>query len=468
MQLTLINPPITPQERYGSSIGASGGRHAPLGICYLAAFLEKNGIDVEIIDAEAEGLEYSNIISRIKKFKSDVVGITSTTVAFHRALELANKIKEYNSDIPIIIGGPHVTALPEYTISFDCFDVGVLREGEITTLELLKALDQGTDLKNIDGIVYKDSKKIAHFTKLREYIPDLDILPFPARHLLKDIKLYLPQPMNYRNTPVVSIITSRGCPNRCTFCDRNVFGQRYREHSAEYVVAEIEHLIATYKIKEIVFVDDTFTINKKRVEKIMELMEERGISLDWTCMARVNTVTKSLLKKMKKSGCWHISYGIESGNQETLDLIKKGITLEQVKNAIKWSAHEGIRTKGYFIIGNPKDSLEIINETIDFAKSLPLTDVVVTINTPIPNTESFETASQYGKLDTHDWSKFSYWQPVFVPDGFDEESLISLQKKFYRDFYFRPSIFLKHLRQIKGINDVKRYCKGIKAIGALK
>lgn len=468
MHVTLINPPITLQERYGSGIGASGGRQAPLGICYVSAFLEENGIDVSIIDAEAEGLDYFQIISRIKKFKSDIIGITSTTVAFHRAIELANKIKEFNSQLPIIIGGPHVTALPEYTISFDCFDVGVLREGEITTLELIKAIEQRTELRNVEGIIFRDHKHEAHFTKPREYIQNLDVLPFPARHLLPSINLYLPPPMNYRHPPVANIITSRGCPNRCTFCDRNVFGQRYREHSAEYVVSEIEHLIDKYKIKEIAFVDDTFTINKRRLQKIIELMKERDIALDWTCMARVNTVSKSLLLEMKKSGCWHISYGIESGNQEILNKIKKGITLEQVKNAIEWSEDAGIHTKGFFIIGNPKESLKIINETINFAKSLPLTDIVVTINTPIPNTENFETAAQYGRLDTRDWSKFSYWQPVFVPHGFDEKRLLYLQKKFYREFYFRPSAFLKHLKQIKSLTDIKRYGKGIKALSAIK
>ena len=468
MHITLINPPITLQERYGSGIGASGGRQAPLGICYVAAFLEKNGISVRIIDAEAEELDYSNIISRIKKSKLNIVGITSTTVAFHRAIELANRIKESDPETQIIIGGPHVTALPDYTISFDCFDVGVLGEGEITTFELIKAIEKGIELKNVDGIVFRDSNHNAQFTKPREYIQNLDILPFPSRHLLPDINLYPPPPMNYRKQPVANIITSRGCPNSCTFCDRNVFGKRYREHSAEYVIAEIEHLIETYNIREIAFVDDTFTINKKRLEKIIDLMAEKGIKLNWTCMARVNTVSKKLLEKMKKSGCWHISYGIESGNQEILDIIKKGITLEQVRNAIKWSAEVGIHTKGFFIIGNPKDSIEIINETINFAKSLPLTDVVVTINTPIPNTESYENASQYGKLDTHDWSKFSYWQPVFVPFGFTEESLVNLQKKFYREFYFRPSIFLMHLKQIKSITDIKRYFKGIKAIKAIR
>ncbi len=468
MHVTLINPPITLQERYGSGIGASGGRQMPLGICYVAAFLEKNGIDVNIIDSEVEGLDYSNIILHIKKFKPDIVGITSTTVAFHRAIELAKKIKEYDPQMPIIIGGPHVSALPEYTLFFDCFDVGVLREGEITTFKLIKAIEQGTELKNVEGIIFRDDDQVVHFTKPREYIQNLDMLPFPARHLLPDINLYLPPPMNYRRPPVANVITSRGCPNRCTFCDRNVFGQRYREHSAEYVVSEIEHLIDKYKIKEIAFVDDTFTINKKRLERIIELMEERGIAIDWTCMARVNTVSKSLLTKMKKSGCWHISYGIESGNQEILNLIKKGITLEQVRNAIKWSVEAGIHTKGFFMIGNPRDSLKIINETIDFAKSLPLTDVVVTINTPIPNTESFETAAQYGRLDTRDWSKFSYWQPVFVPDGFNEKTLINLQKKFYREFYFRPSIFLKHLKQIRSITDIERYTKGIRALGAVK
>jgi radical SAM superfamily enzyme YgiQ (UPF0313 family) len=264
LRVVLINPPITPFERYGSNIGKAGGRQVPLGICYIAAVLRLGKIEVKIIDAEAENLDYKEIINRIKTFKADVVGITSTTVAFHRTLELTKKIKEYDKDLPVVLGGSHITALPDYSMSFDCFDYGVVGEGEITFYQLLQAINKGSDFEKVDGILFRKGGEIIK-TKPREYIKDLDMLPFPARDMLADINLYPPPPMNYRHKPVLNLITSRGCPNRCIFCDRNVFGQRYREHSAEYVIKEIEHLVNEFGAKELAFVDDTFTINRKRV-----------------------------------------------------------------------------------------------------------------------------------------------------------------------------------------------------------
>ncbi len=419
-----------------------------------------------MIDAEAEELGNDRIISRITKFGAEIVGITSTTVAFHRAIELAKGIRDYDKGLPIVLGGPHVTALPEHALSFDCFDVGVLGEGEITFLELVQTLKNSHELRAVDGIVFRENSKL-HFTKPREYISNLDELPFPARHLLPDINYYLPPPMNYRHVPVVNMITTRGCPYRCIFCDKNVFGQKYRKHSPEYVVSEIEHVIDTFGAREIAFVDDTFTVDKKRVEQIIELINKRDIHIDWSCMGRVNTVTRDLLEKMKDAGCWHISYGIESGNQKVLAFIKKGITVDQVRSAIKWSDEVGIHSKGFFMLGHLTDSEETIGETISFAKSLPLTDVVVTLNTPIPNTEQYSLAEHYGRLDTHDWSRFSYWHPVFVPHHLSEKYLIEAQRKFFRQFYFRPQIIIRHLRQIRSITDIRRYIRGIKSLKAM-
>jgi radical SAM superfamily enzyme YgiQ (UPF0313 family) len=463
MNITLINPPITPEERYGSGVGVAGGHQLPLGVCYIAAYLRREGHQVKIIDAEAEEIfDYGEIVSKIKSFKTEILGITCCTVSFYRAIALAKRIKA-NIDIPIILGGPHVTAMPEYSMSFEEFDYGVLREGERTITELVNAIENKKSVSKIKGIVYRERKGKVKITKPREYIKDLDSLPLPARDLVK-MRLYKPPATTYKKLPVANIITSRGCPNQCLFCDKNVFGCVYREHSAEYVVQEIEDLIKNYGIKEIAFVDDTFLVNKNRVIKIMDLMKTRGIHLPWTCMARVNNVDENLLRRMKESGCWHISYGIESGNERILKLINKGITKNQVKRAVYLTNRAGIECEGFFMLGHPTDTIETIRETIDFAKSLPLSEIAVTLTTPIPGTALYKVAKQYGTLDERDWSKFSYWYPIYVTKGLSAEYLKKMSGRFYKEFYFRPSVIWKHLKQIDNIDNLKRLIVGLRAV----
>ncbi|MDD5449441.1 MAG: radical SAM protein [Candidatus Omnitrophica bacterium] len=456
MKIILINPPISTVERYGRDIGDIAGHQAPLGLCYLAGFLEKYGFEVSFIDAQAEGLSNREIRKKISSFKPDAVGITSTTVAFHRAKSLATDIKLSKPDIPIIIGGPHVTANPRETLSFKCFDYGVMREGEITLFELLKGLKRNDSLEGLPGVVLRKNGNVI-INPQRPYIDDLDSLPFPARHFLPDIKKYVPPLGSYSDTPAVSIITSRGCPYGCIFCDKNVFGRTIRYHSPEYVVSEIKNVITRYGAKEIFFVDDTFTVNEERVRKILFLMQREKIRIKWTCMTRANNITEDLLETMKAAGCWQISIGVESGNQQVLDFIKKGITLGQVRDVVNWSHKLGIYVKGFFIIGHPIDTVKTIDETIDFAKSIPFSDVVVTFATPIAGSELYSMAPKYGLFHGNDWSKLSYWKPVFVPFGLSEKIFYIKQKQFYREFYFRFNVIFRHLRNMRRISQYLKY-----------
>lgn len=464
MNITLINPPITLQERYGSVVKEGGGRQAPLGICYIAAVLEKNRINVSIIDAEAENLSYNKIIQRLEKFQTNIVGITSTTVAFHRALELARLLKKKRKDIITIIGGPHVCCMPEQAMSFDCFDIGVYGEGEYTTLDIVRALENGKPIKNIPGILYKEDNKVK-FSKPRGFIENLDELPYPARHLLPDKNLYNPPPMNYLKKPILSVITSRGCPNQCNFCDKAVFGSRFRCHSAKRVVDEIEFLINEFGAKEISIVDDTFTVNKDRVFDFCRLLKERNIKIQWNARISENTVTKEMLTEMSKAGCWYVEIGVETGNPEVMKFIRKGTTLEKLRDIVTWANKLGMIVKGFFIIGHQIDTDDTIKQTIEFAKSIPLTDIVATILTPFPNTEIYKIAEQYGKfIHKQDYSIFNGWEIVYVANGLTKEKLKYYWKKIYRDFYFRPIIIWRHLKHLKNFTAIKRYLRGVKVL----
>lgn len=442
-RVLLVYPPISKQERYSSEIGASGGNQIPLGVFYLAAELRRHGHPVNVIDGEANNLTAEQIVETAVEWSADLVGISSTTVAFHRALELARIIKARLPDALIVLGGPHVSSNPEHAMSYGEFDYGVIGEGERTLVELCRALAGGADVGAIAGMAYRREGKL-QINPRPALIDDLDSLPFPAYDLLPDIRRYNPPPCNYKRLPAVNVITSRGCPNQCTFCDRCVFGQKLRQRSAENVADEVEMLYRDYGVREIAFVDDTFTIGKKRVYRIFELLDQRKIHVHWTCMSRVNTVDEELLRFMRQHGCWHVSFGIESGNQDILRRIKKNITLAQVEKAIGMCRTVGIKTKGFFMLGHPGETAETIDQTIDFALRLPIDDIVATINTPIPGSPQYAEAELHGALDRTDWSQFNYWRPVFVPAGLTQEYLLEKHREFYRRFYLRPRVLLRY------------------------
>lgn len=440
----IVYPPLSKMERYSSKLGSVGGEQLPLGIYYLASYLRKNGYDVRVCDAEAEKLTLEDILYIIQDYRPSAVGIGSTTVAFHRALELANAVKTLSGDLTVVLGGPHVTSNSDHALSFSAFDYGVIGEGEITFLELLNALSAGASVGNIPGIAFRNAAGQVVKTTPREYIRDLDTLPFPAYDLVKDFALYAPPPSNYRTLPVMNIITSRGCPNDCTFCDRNIFGKKYRERSAQNVFDEIRFLHENFHVRELAFVDDTFLINKERVIALFDMIRQAGLNFPWTCMARINNVTYDFLRYLRDNGCWNIAFGIESSDEGILKVIRKNITPERVRVVTDWCHELNIETKGFFIVGHPTETIETIDKTIDFATSLKLDAVVVTINTPIPGSQQYAEAHQYGTLDTTDWAKFNYWRPVFVPFGLSQEILLKKQEEFYLRFYMRPRIIWKY------------------------
>ncbi len=465
MIITLINPPRGERSRSGPItpvIEHLFFNSPPLGLGYLAAVAEKEGNPVQIIDAPVEKLNFSQILSRVKKFNTTLVGITSTTNFFHSAKELAQRIKEIFPHVPIVIGGPHLSANPRETLSFKCFDIGVIGEGEITFLNLIKVLEKKGDLEQVAGIIFRRDSEL-FFTKPRRFIDNLDSLPLPARHLLP-MGRYRPQPNDQYILPKLSMIASRGCPYGCIFCDKNVFGKRYRSFSPGYIVSEMEHLIENYGARDIAFLDSTFTVSRERVERIIEEIERRNVKINWTCTVRANIMTKDLLKRMKDAGCWRIRLGIESGNDQVLRFIKKGITPKQARDVAHWAHQVGLQPKGFFMIGHLVDTKETIEETIRFANSLPFKDITVQINTPLPNTPQYGIFKDYGELATEDFSKFSFWQPVFLPQGLTYGDLIRAHRGFYRRFYLRPIIWWRHLRHIRRFSDLKKYFRALKLL----
>ena len=463
MKVFILYPPLSTQERFSSQLGHAVGHQIPLGVFYLAACLRNLGHTVEVVDAEVRNLDAESVLDMISHFAPDVLGISSTTVAFHRAVEIAELVEERFPQLTMVLGGPHVSASPKNTIETSPFKIGVVGEGETTFPELLEALKNGSELTNVHGIVFKQGEEIIQ-TPRRPLIEDLDTLPFPAYDMIPNIGMYVPVANKYKILPFATIISSRGCPNQCTFCDQAIFGRKLRQRSPENIAAEIIMLYRKFGVREFTFADDTFTLNSRRIPALFSLLDAENIRFPWSCFARVNTVDEEILRYMKSKGCWNISFGIESGNQEILKTIKKNITLEQVEKAVSACSKIGMEARGFFMLGHPGETPDTMEQTIRFATSLPLSNAHVTINTPFPGTTQYSETHLYGTLDTTDWKRFSFFRPVFVPHGLSEEQLKEAQRSFMRRFYLRPRIIAQYCRSFISPTGFKRMFQLAKAL----
>jgi len=445
--IIFINPPLTLEERYGK-LSSGGSLLAPLGLATLGAITRNKGFKTEIIDSAALGLSYEKTVDQIMQRAPKYVGITATTIAIHNAAKLAQELKKKRQDIFIIIGGPHISSIPEDTLNrFPQFDAGVIGEGDITIIEMLKALQENRDLKKVKGIIIRTNGRIER-TSPRELFFDLDNLPLPAWDLLPSLaQYYRPAANSFYQLPSSGVVTSRGCPGKCIFCDRTVSGDRLRMHSAAYLMKMIKHLHFNYGIRDIIFHDDNFIAFRKRLYELCEMLKQEKLKLTWSCTARVDMVNPQLLRTMKQSGCWQIAYGIESGSQEILDFLKKGITLEQIKDALRFTREAGIMNRGYFMIGVPTETVQTIRKTIDFLLELELDDFHMSMFSPHPGTEISKSINEYGIVD-NDWRKFGGWHPVFIPKDISKEELVYYHKLAFRKFYFRPRIIYQYLSSI--------------------
>jgi len=444
----LANAPYTLKERYGKL--ASVGATLPcLGLLMLGAVLRKAGHRVRVVDAVAQGLNHEKMLKQIKAFQPDLVGLTAVTPSISKTARLASSIKQAFPSLPIVIGGPHFTAIPEKTlIDYPSFDYGIIGEGEHTVVDLIKSLTAGEIPSGVAGIAIRSNGSV-FYGPARSPVKDLDSLPFPAWDLLEGFPdRYRPAIFKYKQLPSTHVISARGCPNKCIFCDTSVFGRRVRFHSPEYVLEMIDYLVKNFGIKEIIFEDDQFLLRKERVIRICEGLIESKLKISWCCSGRVNSVSNlSLLKLMKRSGCWQINYGIESGSQKILDFANKAITLEKIKNAVRLTHMAGILSKGYFIFGLPHETEETMEETIRLARSLPLNDISVFMLTPFPGSRMYKIAADYGTMNNH-FDRMNILDVVYIPKGLSKEKLLHYQRRFMKEFYLRPEIVGNYLGRL--------------------
>jgi anaerobic magnesium-protoporphyrin IX monomethyl ester cyclase len=464
----LVNPPANPEQLKGSLAPIVRNlffNSPPLGLAYIAAVLEQAEIPVRILDAGAEGLTLTKSVDKVLAGGADIVGITTTTIFYSNALRFARELRTRKPDIKIAIGGPHVSGVPEGVMTEDCFDAACVGEGEYTMRDLVHAWREKQSLSSVPGIVYRYGDTVLK-TEARPLLKNLDELPLPARHLLP-LDSYIPQPNDGPFIPKHAMISSRGCPYQCIFCDHATYGVSYRSFSAARTVDEMEELVYRHQARDIAFVDSLFMVSKQRVLDIVNEIQKRELKVHWTCTIRANIATRDVLSRMKEAGCWRVRIGVEAGNEDVLRFIRKDVTKDQVRNVTRIADDLGLHPKAFFIVGHPTETEEKILESITFAKSLPITDVTVQINTPLPGAPEWHLAREYGQLTTTDWSHYSFWEPVFIPNGLTREKLDALYRKFYRDFYFRPITVWRHLKMLKNFNDLKRFVRAVPILASM-
>jgi len=460
MKVLLVNPPTINHIKsvLPEVIEEERGFNPPLGLLYLAGYIQKfsPSVNLKISDFQAEKSDYKKIEEVIKKFFPDVIGITVMSFNLIDAYEIAKIAKKINPNIKIAMGGPHVNIFGEETLALGEVDFIVLGEGEKIFNELINNLDDTKKLKTILGLIFRDDANNIINTGLPKLIANLDDIPLPARNLIDNNRY---SSILGTSKLVTTMITSRGCPYKCLFCDRPHLGKIFRARSAQSVVEEIEDCLK-YGIKEILMYDDTFTINKQRVLDICDLIIQKKLDIKWDIRARVNTVDEEILKKLKKAGCVRIHYGVESGTQKILDTLRKGITLKQIEDAFALTKKIGIETLAYFMIGNPGETKNDIKETIKFAKKINPDYVHITATIPFPATDLYGMALSQKIIKEDIWKKFAENPSAnFVPSLWNEnltnDELNKLIKRAYKQFYFRPTYIIKRILALKSLEELK-------------
>ncbi len=444
--------------RLPESINKAKGIIPPLGLAYIASFLRQNKINVSILDAEALNLTFKDLKNIFEKDKPDLIGITCMTSTFQNSLNVAKLAKKFNAKV--VLGGPHISAFPKESVSFNFIDFAICGDGEESFFRLIKELEKKNkrfNFKRIPGLIYKEKGNIIQ--NGFAVVHDLDKLPFPALDILPMHKYF--SVMN--DSPFITIMSSRGCPYQCGFCFKQPVDRFIRMRSPKNVVDEIEHWISLFKIKEVMFYDDTLTLKRDHIEGICDEIIKRDIKIKWEGPTRVDCIDEKLLIKMKKAGCNKLRYGVESGDPGILKLMRKGTDLELIKKVFRLSRKVGIKTFAYFIIGYYSETPETMKNTINFAISLDPDWAMYTIATPYPKTHLFELASKAGIIEDDYWLKVAKGEsagrmPYLVKDA------EKWAKKAYFQFYFRPIIIFRRIKDLNSLNTFKKYFSGALSI----
>jgi len=453
MKTYFLNPSIGKSEKYireGRCMQKASSWATiwpPLALATLAGIAEKKG-PVRLIDGNVETMTITDLLADIKEFNPDMVIVNTGFPSIDEDMKVAKEIKNAFPDLKILAFGVYFTLLEkEGFLNHPFLDFAIFGEPEDTFDEIICALEQkDRSFDSIKGLMYRDGSDV-HVTQERPLIDNIDRIPFPDRSLLKNDRYRLPQ----SNAPFTLINSARGCPYKCIYCIVNpYYGRKVRNHSVDYIIDEIKECIDKYNIREILFWEEIFTMNKDRVLALCDAILKNNLSINWAATTRVDRVDDEMLTMMKKAGCYLLGLGIESGVQTILDNAGKSQTIADITRAVDLCKKAGIKTMGHFIFGLPGETRETANETIKFMLKLGLDYMQCYCAVPYPKTELGRLARKNNWIRAEKWSMYDFGgNSIMCTDTMKPEEVDYFRKKAFNRFYFRPLYVIRTLSQMK-------------------
>ncbi|MFQ5786343.1 MAG: B12-binding domain-containing radical SAM protein [Thermodesulfobacteriota bacterium] len=466
MNILLIHPNLSVND-------TTDNPRFPLGLGYIAAVLQGAGHRITVVDLNAKAESECDLEEIIKAGQFGMVGLRAMITQFQQVKQLASFIRSV-SPTKIILGGGLASSVPEMVLKETEVDIAVVGEGEKTVVEVADRMENMQSMVGVKGIVFRNNGNIMKALP-QNYIDDISSIPFPAWNLFS-MESYFNNKTFGIPKRMISIISSRGCPYNCRFCFHGNFGYKYRFRSAENLFEEIKILKESYDIEGVYFEDDTFFLNKKRILSFCEMLQRHKPNIVWSCSGRVNLIEKDILLRMKAAGCTSISYGIESGSQEMLNRIAKGITVDQARKAIKMTWDCGMIPHGFMMIGYPGETLASVQQSIEFCKDVGII-AEFTFATPIPGTKLYNDALELKRINSLNKLviEWGHWfEDVLVNmTDFSDNQLIEMKKKAEKEVFNhflqkKVRYLLKMLRlefRINGfVSIINRMWRGVRLI----
>jgi len=425
----------------------------------LAAYVRQHGFPIEFIDLHVENLYPKAAGPRVADFDPQVVALTAKTLGWPAVIEIAQMLREVVPNALVVLGGPHMSIYAEESLTWDCFDVAVVGDGEDTMLEICERVEAGESIEGCHGTIVRNA--------------DGGLVKAPPRALSKDINKYpmtawdLMPVQDYHCLtllkPFATMVTTRGCPWHCGYCSQ-VYSEKLRFRSITHVVDEMEFLVDNYGVKEIVFFDETFTIGKRRMRNFSEEVLRRGVDVKFNIRARVDTVDREVVRGLKKAGLRSIHMGVEAGTNRVLKIMNKQITREQTERAFRICRGEGIDTRGYFMVGYYDSTPDDVEDMIDFAAGLGLDWASFSVATALPATDLYRIAQERGYVSGDFWRQYTIDGGGIIPqletETFTAEQLRAYRTKAYMKFYMRPDLIRRKLSKSEGREELMEMLGG--------